>query len=738
MKRLIYFVTLSLICFSCMEKEKEATTGGIQGSVLYDGARDKPVNGVVIELRLSGSETLAGSDRTTNDGKYIITDLTEGTYDLTATGGALMEGKKMSISVVAGTTKTFDIDVKQVASNLHILFKGAECESIDFADNLSEVPITISNFDSRNSLTWEAKKTDADWLTVEPDKGNIPSGGQRDARIIIDRSKFDKARYETSISFISLEDHGNKPLLVKATGASLPTLTTQGVTETTSTSAVFRGSITYKGNPEFTEAGFVYSTSQELKIEGGALEKGAKKLTASVSDNAFRAEPKDLQPNATYYVVAYAKNELGYGYGGEEMFSTGISKTQVTTSAPDPIGSSTATLNATIVFAGNPEYSERGFCYSKTETPTIADKHPVDGKSDVYSLPVSNLSFRTKYYVRAYAIQSGVPEFGDIIDFTTPWVDAVVTTSAPEVGANSVMLRGHVSSEGDPAYTERGFCYNKTGNPTIANKYPEGGRGVGDFHKEISNLDYETTYYVKAYVLQNNTPVYGELQTFKKSWKKADIETYAVTNIEADFATFNGKINDIGQPECSEHGFVYSSTRQIPTTGDNLIRRTGYATAYSVNVDGLSSNTTYYVRAYAIQPGDPTPVYGGVQQFTTGTPPQVETLPVTDVTRINSYGQNLVFATFHGNVKNTGSPAYVEKGFVCKIEDLAQNTPPLYEYDTVVTLPDSHTGIGPYQTVSQLLDPYDWYVVRAYVKTKSGKVYYGGVKQFDTWIFTEY
>jgi hypothetical protein len=468
------------------------------------------------------------------------------------------------------------------------------------------------------------------------------------------------------------------------------------------------------------------------------------KLTAAVTANKlFTANVMNLTANETYYVRAYAINSLGTAYGNVVSFNTGGVQTTLSTSAVTDISLDAATLNGTITYVGMPAYSERGFCYdANITTPTTANtKVAVAGSgSGEYSTSITGLTQEKTYHVRTYAIQGTEVIYGNSVTFTTTGVTqtSLSASAASNIGASSVTLNATIIDAGAPAYSERGFCYNKTGNPTTADtKRTVSGSGIGNYSVSVDGLDLQATYYVRAYVIQSGAPIYSNSISFTTVWVETDISTYAVTNIEAATATFNGVVNNMGQPECSEHGFVYSSTRTSPTTGDTKITFTGYASAYSANVTGLVSNQTYYVRTYAIQTGDPNPVYGSMVQFTTGTPPQVQTLPAGEVSKINQIsGDYMLFATLNGNVTNAGSPAYVERGFVYKEEDILFNTPPTYEQSMVVTVPT--TGTGSYNTITLQLNHMEWYVVRAYVKTASGVVYYGGTVTFDTWDYTEY
>jgi hypothetical protein len=623
-----------------------------------------------------------------------------------------------------------------------VLHNGIELQKGDTITLGNATALDIWNKYSTNSLSWNVRAytQSESWIAFENKEGTINGQGTGSIIFNIDENKLSKyVPNYADVIIATTTDNGSFQITVCATrDAREPTPKTMPVSNINSNSAKFNGTILDPGSPPYKERGFVYA-----KTPQPTLENKIEKLTCDVSNKVdFFKNVSNLDANTTYYVQAYAINSEGTEYGGDEICPTEILATTLSISAPTNVRASSVILNATVIDSGVPPYSERGFCYNKTDNPTISDTRKkvsnFAGNGD-YTMEITQLDYQTTYHVKAYAIQNGVAVYSNnSVKFTTVLTNAEVSTISPtNITATSAKLRGYIINAGDPIYSERGFCYNKTSNPTISNKYPVDGSGEGNYELTISSLDHQTTYYVSSYVIQNGTPRYGAIEPFTTIWIETDINTYAVTNIEANSATFNGIINHMGQPECSEHGFVYSTIHTTPTTGDNKITRTGYASAYSENVTGLSSNTTYYVRAYAIQSGNPNPIYGQVQPFPTGTPPTVQTLQASDVTRINQInGTYLLFATLNGNVTNAGNPPCVERGFVYKVEDILYNTPPTYEQDIIVNVPT--IGTGSYHTVTQQLSHMEWYVVRAYVKTASGAIYYGSAQTFDTWNYTEY
>lgn len=92
------------------------------------------------------------------------------------------------------------------------------------------------------------------------------------------------------------------------------------------------------------------------------------------------------------------------------------------------------------------------------------------------------------------------------------------------------------------------------------------------------------------------------------------VTTSAASSITATGATFSGNVTDNGGDPVTERGFVYD-TNSNPTTSDTKIQDGTGTGAFSEAISGLNPETTYYVRAYAIN-GEGTS-YGSEQIFTT-------------------------------------------------------------------------------------------------------------------------
>jgi hypothetical protein len=73
---------------------------------------------------------------------------------------------------------------------------------------------------------------------------------------------------------------------------------------------------------------------------------------------------------------------------------------------------------------------------------------------------------------------------------------------------------GIISSDGGSDVTLRGVCWSTNTNPTILDDTTINGSGTGNFTSLVDNLEYNTTYYLRAYATNSNGTGYGEELTF--------------------------------------------------------------------------------------------------------------------------------------------------------------------------------------------------------------------------------
>ncbi len=260
-----------------------------------------------------------------------------------------------------------------------------------------------------------------------------------------------------------------------------------------------------------------------------------------------------------------------------------------------------------------------GICWATTPKPdTTSENTLTKSVSDAYgdsivwnNIAMNNLQSNTTYYVRAFAINGKGVGYGEDRTFTTkqssPPINTgqiTISTELPtSVTETTATLNGSITISGNTTYTQKGFVYGKTSNPTMQNASTVYvvGTGVGKYSVNISGLTANTTYYVKAFIQSSSGINYGTEKTFTTDKILPLVATQEVTDITHNSALLHGSIINAGVPGYTERGFVYG-TAQNPTTSNNnkvIVSGNGIG-SYSKSISGLNANINYYVRAYAV------------------------------------------------------------------------------------------------------------------------------------------
>ena len=90
----------------------------------------------------------------------------------------------------------------------------------------------------------------------------------------------------------------------------------------------------------------------------------------------------------------------------------------------------------------------------------------------------------------------------------------VTTTDVINVTQTTATGGGIVSNDGGAAVTERGICWSTNQGPTIQDSHASIGSGTGTFTINMTELTGNTTYYVKAYAINDVGIAYGNELSF--------------------------------------------------------------------------------------------------------------------------------------------------------------------------------------------------------------------------------
>lgn len=185
-----------------------------------------------------------------------------------------------------------------------------------------------------------------------------------------------------------------------------------------------------------------------------------------------------------------------------------------------------------------------------------------------------------------------------VVKATVPSLGTVVTDEVTEVTNNTAKCGGEVTDHGGVAVIEKGVCFATTENPTVDNDHVSAGPGIGTFACNMTGLEDNTTYYVRAYVTNSVGTAYGLQKSFTTKGRPV-VETLNATNLTENSADCSGNVSAEGGAEVTERGVCWSLAHN-PTINNNKKASGSGTGSYTCNLTNLNKNTKYYLKAYAI------------------------------------------------------------------------------------------------------------------------------------------
>lgn len=300
-----------------------------------------------------------------------------------------------------------------------------------------------------------------------------------------------------------------------------------------------------------------------------------------------------------------------------------------------------AQATGSITAIGELNIIQHGHCWSSAnDVPDVRinqGKYLLGPKSSDgnFTSYLQNLYPKTEYFVRSFYITETDTIYGnDIKYFTTNDTTAqlapnVATGADSAVFPFSFSVKGFVLNIGSSTVINYGHCYSiSNANPTIAdNKTTLGTTSAPiNFTSNISGLNEQTKYYVRAYATNGTGTAYGTVieVTTPKNTNFASITTidsFEFNGWDKDFRLF-GNLNSAGNDVITTIGHAYSTDGSVePTAKDNLSLIDPNVTQLGAYNTGDKSTvldplTTYYYRAFAQNSSGV--AYGNTYSYTTG------------------------------------------------------------------------------------------------------------------------
>jgi hypothetical protein len=276
----------------------------------------------------------------------------------------------------------------------------------------------------------------------------------------------------------------------------------------------------------------------------------------------------------------------------------------VSTIPVSAISYTSAVSGGAVTYEGGATVTGRGVCWSNISDPTITNSRTSEsGGFGAFQSNITQLAANTQYYVRAYATNMAGTGYGNQMTFTTrqSMTPALTTAEASSITQTTAVSGGNITDDNGGSITVRGVCWSTTANPEVELcMKTEDGTGIGVFSSNLTELDPNTLYYLRAYATSSTGTGYGNQVTFTSSpLASAVLTTTEVKSITESTAISGGNISYEGG-KVSARGICWD-TAPWPTTSLTTITSDGSgAGAFESSITGLTAGTLYYVRAYAI------------------------------------------------------------------------------------------------------------------------------------------
>jgi uncharacterized protein (TIGR02145 family) len=483
-------------------------------------------------------------------------------------------------------------------------------------------------------------------------------------------NKFDTA-YSDNIIFVSV---------------GKPVITTSNVVSITTSAASSGGVITDDGGSSVLSRGVCWNTVTNPTMLNS-------KTTNGEGTGSFSSTVTGLQPNTTYYLRAYARTAYDTAYGNEKIFKTlPTGHIETFTDSRDAKEYDIINIGNQWWFAENLNYQiSNSYCYDNI--PAYCDTF---GRLYTWSAALNSCPSgwhlprdeEFKVLERFLGMDSLVAELAD-------WRGNDEGTQLKEgspIGFN-IKFGGFRNESGVFVYVNSSGTYWTS---TAASTQDAWYRGFGPVEENIHRYYFDKDMAFSVRCLETNPP---------------EIIVDSVYNVTKTSARVDAKVISDGGENVVQRGVCYSQSHN-PTVFNNTVTSGNGIGEFSVMLSGLTTNRTYYARAYAFNNADT--AYSNEISFLTVTKPSVNTSAATSIGKTS--------AVVGGAVSDDGGSPILERG-IC----YSASPHPSYKINHFAI----GTGSGVFSSTLSGLSPNKTYYSKAYAFNLKDTAY-GNEMEFKT------
>ena len=290
----------------------------------------------------------------------------------------------------------------------------------------------------------------------------------------------------------------------------------------------------------------------------------------------------------------------------EDIFDRSSSELNVSTVPVAEIRSTMAIGGGIVRASSDAGVLARGVCWSTHEKPVVALSSKTSDSTGRgrFSSSLTGLIPNTKYYVRAYVTSVEGTIYGSEVSFESSpaSIPEIVTLGADSITSFSVRVRAKLITDGGITLKDAGVYWSESPGPAVSMPGKISAAPVdGIINVKITTLRANKTYYLRTYAVNNVGPSYGKEISINTSFGTTpSVETVKANNISSCSAEVEGRVVNDGGLSLLSRGVCWSLLPDPVANSTTKVQSGNGIGSYTGKLSSLAPNTTYYLRAYAV------------------------------------------------------------------------------------------------------------------------------------------